>query len=168
MSLKNSNLLTHYQRIHNPSDNSFIFITETGIEYKAYFLEASDYFPDQPFSSNLFMFGFEIITNVSEYKGKKTYDEKVKNTIAKTISDFLEYDKNRIVIYVCDPKDEKDVYRSRLFNKWFVNLSGETPILKIDDVLYESAYISALLRNDNPFKNEFTETFFDLKDRLDK
>ena len=159
---------THYQRIHNPSDNSFIFITDTGIEYKAYFLEASDYFPNQLYSPYLFMFGFEIVSELSEYKEKKAYDEKVKNTIAKTISDFLEYDKNRIIIYVCDPKDEKDVFRSRLFNKWFISLAEENSILKIDDVLYDSAYISALLRKDNSFKNEFAEAFYDLKDRLDK
>jgi hypothetical protein len=168
MNLKNSSLSTHYQRTHSRSDNSFTFITDSGIEYKAYFLDASDYFPNQPFSSGLFMFGFEIITEVSEYKEKKAYDEKVKNTIARTISDFLKYDNSRIVIYVCDPKDEKDVYRSRLFNKWFVSLSSETSILKIDDLLYESAYISALLQNNNPYKNEFAEAFYGLKDRLDK
>ena len=168
MNLKDSNSSTHYQRIHNPSDNSFVFITDTQIEYKAYFLEASDYFPNQPFSHNLFMFGFDISTKISEYKERKAYDEKVRNTISQTIDDFLKYDKNRIIIYVCDTKDEKQMYRGRLFNKWFVNLSGETQIIKVDDVLYESAYISALLRNDNPFKNEFADAFFDLKDRLDK
>jgi hypothetical protein len=114
------------------------------------------------------MFGFDISTETSEYKEKKAYDEKVKNTIAETILDFLHYDKNRIIIYVCDTKEEKQVYRSRLFNKWFVNLSSKSVILKIDDVLNGSAYISALLRNDNPFKNEFAEAFYDLKDKLDK
>lgn len=168
MTLNNSNLQTHYLRIHNPTDNSFSFTTESGIKYKAYFLEAFDYFPNKAFSSNLFLFGFEVVSESLAHKEKKAYDERVKNTITKTIADFIEYDKNRIVIYVCDPKDEKEVHRSRLFNKWYVSLSGETTIIKIDDVLEESVYISALLSRENPLKNEFADSFYELKDRLDK
>lgn len=86
-------------------------------------------------------------------------------TIANIFNDFFR-EKEKVVTYICDTADGKELARFRKFNIWFTKFNTNF-FLKIDKSFYDSKqhityYNSLIIRQDNPYKDEIIEAFDDL------
>jgi hypothetical protein len=130
-------------------DGSYYFVTKSGLEYKALFVDNSDLFSRQ-FQS--FEFQFYPINS----KKRKGVDEKVKNTIIYLITEFLANEVN-VLIFVCDSADNGAESRRNLFAKWHKYSELEFVHKQDFEIIggqEEKIFASALLNKTNPqFEN---------------
>jgi hypothetical protein len=149
--------LNHYEIFEIP--NGFLFTTNQGIEYTVYFINGEEYLPNQSYSKDLYVFGFQS-------KIKSAYDKRVGETIIKILNQFFVEGKNMIV-YSCDQSDRKEIARKKLFDSWF-NAYGLIDYIKIDFQFDDSLFVSVIYRKDNPnikdieySLNQFGKTLYD-------
>lgn len=104
-----------YDNNFSDSKLTYTFTTDAEVEY---FLE---------FSNSAYLFNTEYIScsNIYDFSfypanPKKTYtiDDKIKNTIIKSIKKFIEI-YNVPILFVCDTTDGKGKARLQLFKRWF-------------------------------------------------
>lgn len=104
------------------SDNSihYLFSMDHNLIYSVYFNppDFSDYLDTLPYlSKSGCLFGFFPI---EEAMGSKKQDPLVMATVYKILADyFATYGNNKVLLYHCDSEDEKQVFRDKLFGKWF-------------------------------------------------
>lgn len=158
---------------------SYRFVTEQGITYLIYFLEADGYAPSASFAGNLKMFGFErqpqpgAIQPLSEGS-----DPRIMVTVVEVLQrHFLQYS-DLVVLYVCSeysvlyrrqdsgvkerhPRFAKK--RSELFASWFEQWLQQSSmaIEKIDYALYGVIYGSCLFRAHHPKEAEIRQLIAD-------
>lgn len=127
-------------------ENSYHFITISGVEYIAYFLEMNMFN-----ACKVYSFSFE-----RPQQGNSTYDLRVGITILKIIGDFFEKNENTL-LFTCDDGDGKQHYRNRLFDNWYKKY-GVNEFDKHDKNIYET-FTSIIIRKDNPFYKETINEF---------
>lgn len=75
-----------------------------------------------------------------------------------------------MVVFSCDTTDRKQAVRHRKFDDWFKQFNDDSFIKLneiIDDIENESQYfMSMILVNTNPLKDEIIEAFRELKEAL--
>ncbi len=133
------------------TDNlTYMFITQSGVVYTAYFIDISDSFG----ADFVYTFSFDAA-------GKTTKDERVRMTIIKILNDFFQTLRNSLVV-ICDSCDNKEKFRFRLFQKWYEstnNLSIEKIDISID--LKEYSIRSFLLLHQNHPQAQEIKKLFD-------
>ena len=137
------------------SEGRYFFITESGIEYFAYFLDLSDYGPD------LYTFSFERVDpSGQDGTQRPTPGKDVLDTICKILSDFFQK-KTNAMLFVCDSTDGRAEGRRRLFSRKFESVNDGSYV-KIDrngTTEYYSVYSSIIFRKDNPNKERLLDAF---------
>lgn len=131
----------HYKILETPE--GFVFITNQGIEYIVYFIYGEDYLPNQSYSKDIYVFGFQ-----SNVKSKGIFDKRVAETIIQILDQFFK-DKKNLIVYSCDQSDNKETARKKLFDGWF-NAYGLIDYIKVDFQFEDSLYVSVIYRKDNP------------------
>lgn len=123
------------------SESGYYFKTNAQIEYFLYFNLPDDYIENSNLSNYFLEFGFYPTNAVKN----PVFDERIGLTIISFIISFFKTD-IRALIYYCQFKDKKDVYRSRLFTKWF-NKYKDLSFEKIDKeiLIDENIYYSSML-----------------------
>jgi hypothetical protein len=134
------------------SDNQYLFKNSYGIEYEVYFSDGSGYFPDNNFSSQLFVFGF-----TPTHKILSSFDDLTSNTIIKILLERL-VDNLHIILYVCDARDKKQAIRNRLFNQWF-HQYNDGSLDKFDIVFESDIFVSAIISKNHINYSEFLFEF---------
>lgn len=135
-------------------DNEFSgyeFTTDSGVVYKAYFLDMSTY---APHFESVYTFNFESDSPTSGY------DSRVADTIC-TILERLFADNKNAVIVIYDSTDDRERGRNRLFQQWYRCL-GEISIEKIDRHCATpdyDIYSSLLIHQENPKRMLIIESF---------
>lgn len=92
---------------------TYRFITEANCEYEIYFSNV-DYFDGFP-EINSFVYSFGFYTSERNFLG---LDKRVSDTIISVVYDFMQ-NKENIITFTCDNKDNKALARKKLFQKWF-------------------------------------------------
>lgn len=127
-------------------ENSYHFITISGVEYIAYFVEIKMFK-----ACNVYSFSFD------KYKqNNSAYDVRIGITILKIIADFFEKNENTL-LFTCDDSDGKQTYRNRLFNNWHLKY-GINEFDKYDKNINDT-FASIIIRKDNPFYEETINEF---------
>lgn len=134
------------------SNDTYHFVTESGIEYVAYFLDYSKYGPD------FYTFNFEKVSSSLE----KSFSPGlyVLDTICQILSDFFQKRTNALLI-VCDSSDGREEGRRRLFSQKFASVNDGS-FEKVDrngKTRYYSVYSSVIFRKDNPNKDILLRSF---------
>lgn len=98
-------------------DFTYNFTTDSGLEYRCYFLSYAEYFPIYPeIASRFYSFNLDL-----KSKSRKLFtgtDNRIAATVIAIVSGFLE-SKINAVIYVCDNSDGKEAVRAKKFLSWF-------------------------------------------------
>lgn len=141
-------------------DNVFYFTTDFELAYEVLF-EPSEYiFPEYPdLESNVFELVIKLVVNKT---AKKTPpDPHIAATIAAIFKVFLTRNE-RVIVYICDSSDLRQVARARKFDGWFEHYRG-VDFIKIDRNLLDPSgeiYLTSLImRYDNPQKVRIFEAF---------
>ncbi|MBL7727097.1 MAG: hypothetical protein JNM68_05410, partial [Dinghuibacter sp.] len=95
---------------------TYLFVTDSGDEYKCYFISYGNYFADYPdIVSKIFGFNVAVVNPPNRNYGN---DVRLAYTVIKIVASFLQ-SKINAVVYVCDPANEKGAARARKFNNWY-------------------------------------------------
>ena len=83
--------------------------------------------------------------------GKRIWDERVSVTIKHLLEGFFE-NRNRAMIYVCDPSDGRSSQRNVLFKKWYENVADDynRDDLEIEIIEDSVLYFSVIRHNEFP------------------
>ncbi len=135
------------------SDGRYYFKTESGIEYFAYFLDLSDYWP------GFYTFNFEKL-DTADVLDKTPPGRFVLDTICLILLDFFRRETNA-VLFVCDSTDGRAEGRHRLFARKFdaVNNGSFEKVDRYGKTIYYSVYSSLIFRKDNPDKDGLLDAF---------
>ncbi len=149
-------------------DTEFSFVTDFGVEYIVYFLEADGYVQSASFASDFKMFGFGPVDK-SRPEGKLPKDDNVVVTIFEIVYYYMSKYPERILTLVCSDEsiwkpgpDNKNSryakFRNDLFARWYEDWqkAGVMPAEKIDCNLY-GLFCSCLYLPGNPSKLELNE-----------
>jgi hypothetical protein len=143
---------------------SFEFITNSGVNYKIYFLDFSNMFEDYPnITCSVFMFNIDVIGGNPV---NTPIDQRIGDTIAHIMKLFFT-NLDNVVIYVCDSVDERQLARKRKFDRWFY-LYNDGSLLKEDGlavVAGSEIYNSLLMHKQNKQLTEIILAFSDLNER---
>ena len=109
--------------------NAFYFTTEFGLAYEVLFEQSGYIFPDDPdLDSHVFELVIKLIINTT---GKRTpSDPRIAATVAEIFKAFLARNE-RIIVYICDSSDLRQVARARKFDGWYEYYRG-IDFIKID------------------------------------
>lgn len=160
------NLLLPY-KYQKESEDTYLFITDSGIEYAVYFeTEIQAYlinqYPEK--SKRFFEFGFVPINIKLSEVSLYPHDSKIILTIVRILKDYFDQNQNAI-IYNCLASDGKQKVRARYFDAIFEKLK-QNEILKFDSVIDSKNdtqyHQSLLIRNDNPNLEDLVEVFYSL------
>lgn len=113
--------------IKEGEDLLFSFATKHGLEYYVAFRKMD--FEKDVFKTLYSIDFWEI------YNQKFLKDIAIENTIIEIIFYFFENHPNSLLHYVCDSMDNKQNFRSKLFDKWY-NKSVENEFSKLS-IIYE-------------------------------
>jgi len=94
---------------------------------------------------------------------EKSLDARILPTVVAIIRDFF-IQKEKVLLYVCENKDDKGALPNRKFDQWFrlYNLDNH---FKFDFVITngQERYLNSVIgRIDNPYKTEITVACFEL------
>jgi len=137
---------------------SYIFTTDNGVEYVAFFTTC----PIEDSDGNMhkaYSFGFERSGKYESEKFVHRYDEKIKHTIIFIIKEFFKLNGNDALIYFCFPDDEYARHRSITFSRWHSEaLSEEIQHLKKNTVINDDTYYGGILvLKENPLRELIVE-----------
>lgn len=135
--------------IHQQDESGYMFITDSGVEYTAYFIDISDSFGER----NVYSFSFEA-------KGKSAKDERIRNSIISILSKFFQNELN-VMLMVCDSKDRREEARFKLFQRWYTGIPQDE-IEKIDIFAKQEDYnicSSLFISRKHPRNEQIKEIF---------
>ena len=132
LDIQRINAMAPYLVTFHETDESYIFVTESGVEYSIGFM------PDDLLQSDE---SYEFV--IANLNGKKSpRDKKVKDTIVATI------------LYLCSTSDGKQLTRGRLFQNWFESYKYSNRFTMVTSTLVDEYGIdniaALIIRNDNP------------------
>ena len=107
--LENINLHSPYRVWQTQEDSHYYFQTETGIQYDIVFA------PD----TSIINSGAYTIDIVNRQHVASPVDMKLRQTIIAIIEEFFEANGNEAMLYITETGDGKQMFRNRLFIRWF-------------------------------------------------
>ena len=144
---------SHSLRPYNfeKTDMTYIFKTDKGLRYRAYFIE----FPSAFYK--LYSFSFD------KEEGIGSYDPRVKDTIVTILKKFFDAD-NLVLGYTCDVTDGRGMARKRLFDRWFEQ-ENDGSLRKID-FQNENIFVSLIVNKQyfaiEQIVNDINQLFVDV------
>lgn len=139
----------NYNEKQGSSDPFFYFYTKNNLTYYVAFRNISqDNYP----LNNLYSIDFGEIDN---NKGKNDLD--ISSTILEIIIKFLNKDTSYIIHFLCDNTDERQLYRKRLFSRWF-SISNMQNWTKYDYDFENADYNVSFLYNSEIYDTELIES----------
>ncbi|MCF2875392.1 MULTISPECIES: DUF6169 family protein [unclassified Tenacibaculum] len=126
----------------------FYFRTSNNLTYSVSFRPMPN--ENYPFH-NLYAFDFTEIDNK-----KSSKDDLIPKTILKIVDEFLKKDSSIILHYVCDSTDNKQLFRRRLFNRWFLSCKT-VDWIKYDYDFEEVPYYISFIYSTNDYDTELIE-----------
>jgi hypothetical protein len=103
-----------YSYLYHAETGYYTFKTGNGLVYQVYFTDGSGYFEAYPeIAPYFFMFGFLVLDSKEALP-----DESVWATIYHILVDVFA-NSNKVLLFVCDTKDDKQAQRHRLFSVWY-------------------------------------------------
>ena len=107
--LENINLHSPYKVWQTQEDSHYYFQTDTGIQYDIVFA------PD----TSIINSGAYTIDIVNRQHVASPVDMKLRQTIIAIIEEFFEANGNEAMLYITETGDGKQMFRNRLFIRWF-------------------------------------------------
>lgn len=107
--LENINLHSPYRVWQTQEDSHYYFQTDTGIQYDIVFA------PD----TSIINSGAYTIDIVNRQHVASPVDMKLRQTIIAIIEEFFEANGNEAMLYITETGDGKQMFRNRLFIRWF-------------------------------------------------
>lgn len=142
------------------SANLYKFTTQRSVEYDVRFKPSADYIPpDEPWRDDL----YELVIEVAEAPDPTCIpaDSAIFPTIVAIITDFFRT-RQRVVLYICDDSDSKELARKRKFDGWYTRL-GDSFFEKYDLPTVaagpERYFASVFFRRDNPYRFAIVAAF---------
>lgn len=124
------------------NDMAFSFVTDQQICYKVGFHKATFFMCE-----GAYLF---FIDNVDGEHG--AYDPKILDVITLILEEFFSQEPN-VMLYICDPADQRQAARDRLYHLWFYDYARNHEMtLYSDCVTFKDTkyYTGILLRHDHP------------------
>jgi hypothetical protein len=133
----------------------FVFTTDFNVEYRVRFTKANAFFSEEcQYCFNIYEISF---INVNEKRG---FDGRIRDTIARIIEYFIK-EEGHSVMYTCESIDQKDYYRSKLFEKWISLFNDRTYQIGFKTIEYEEdnyqLHIGIIANIDEIFFNHYFE-----------
>jgi hypothetical protein len=157
MRKRNTDSSNRYEIIQNDNQSFFSFITENGTAYYADFQDQSQLLIKHQGLFGFYEFSFEHIDNQSNSRQK--FDTKIRNTIEDLLFQFFE-SPDKVLYYVCDSSDNRQLARQRLFKRWFGELEP-LPINQLEIDLSDELKVIILIHQFFPFQQQFEEALFE-------
>ena len=134
-------------------DNVYSFGTKNYVEYDVRFKPNAEYVsPDELWRDDFYEIVIEVIT--APDPAHIPADRSIFPTIVAIISDFFAVHE-RVILYICDDSDSRELARKRKFDNWFNRLSSH-PFEKYDLPTVangpERYFASIFFRYDNPLR----------------
>ena len=107
--LENINLHSPYRVWQTQEDSHYYFQTDTGIQYDIVFA------PDTTIINS----GAYTIDIIKRQHVASPVDMKLRQTIIAIIEEFFEANGNEAMLYITETGDGKQMFRNRLFIRWF-------------------------------------------------
>lgn len=134
-------------------DMLFRFVTRNGIKYRAGF------YPDRVFlEEGAYHFFLERVDRCNS-----AYDSDVLNVVVLIIEEFFR-DKSNVMLYICDPSDDRQASRSRLYRLWYETYDKREDFTLVDraiDFDRTIVYTGLLIKKNNPAYDLVLEAFDD-------
>lgn len=148
------------------NDNlSFEFITQTGIVYNIYFLDASHLFSNYSYiKCPVYEISFVALNGDPD---NNISDPKIGATIQYVLNFFFENVKN-VAIYICESLDNRQMARKRKFDAWF-ELYNNGTLIKENGTAYidgEIIFNSILIHKQNEAIEDIINAFRDLNKKI--
>ena len=144
-------------------NNTSIFVTDNEITYYIEFYSYSYMFPPNSKLGNIYTFNF--YPSKEQPKERIKSDSRIKITILNMLSKFFK-ENNTALVTICDSTDTKEMYRHKLFDKWFVEL--ETFYVEKYDcktiIENTTLYNSLLIHAKHPNKQKAIDYFYKIND----
>lgn len=159
-------MLSPYNYSYNPDTNSYIFTTVHYLEYYVYLNDGSLYFDQYPdFAADVLMFGFEVRSM------QIPADIRVKYTILDILINYFGANRDKILMFICDQSDNRQMSRKRKFNSWYVS-AADAPITKIDKTICASdgtscVHVSVMHHFDNPKSHKIAVAFEKMRQEME-
>lgn len=137
-------------------DMHYVFTTEAGMVYHAYFIDFSMYAPQ---FNEVYMFNIEPEGDTT----KQPQDIRISHTIVKILSLFFANHQNSMIM-VCDSVDGRERKRNLLFDRWYRHYAT-AEITKFDasaETEEYMLYVSLFVHKDNVRKSEIVSAFYEL------
>ncbi len=134
-----------YSYTKEGNDPLFTFLTKHGLEYYVSFKKMD--LENENFN-RLYAIDFGELNNKKFIK-----DDLIENTIIEIIFDFFTSYPDSLLHYVCDNIDNKQLFRSKLFDKWY-SKSDNKEFSKLE-INYEIHEEEIHYKLEFIFKNEF-------------
>ena len=128
------------------NDMAFGFVTDQHIQYKVGFYKYTYFMGD---GSYLF-----FIDNIEHEHG--TYDPKILDVVTLILEEFFNQEPT-VMLYICDPTDQRQAARDRLYHLWFYDYARNHEMtLYSDSVTFKDTkyYTGILLRHDHPLHDK--------------
>lgn len=144
-------------------DKKSVFVTDSEVTYFIEFFSYSYMVPKRVKLGNIYTFNFYPSKEQTRERIKK--DERIKATILDVLSKFFN-ENNTALVTICDSTDSKELYRHKLFDKWFIELKTvsvekyDCKTILEDTILYNSLLIHAK----HPNKQKAIEYFYKIND----
>ena len=107
--LENINLHSPYRVWQTQEDSHYYFQTDSGIQYDIVFA------PD----TSIINSGAYTIDIINRQHVASPVDMKLRQTIIEIIEEFFEANGNEAMLYITETGDGKQMFRNRLFIRWF-------------------------------------------------
>lgn len=107
--LENINLHSPYRVWQTQEDSHYYFQTDSGIQYDIVFA------PD----TSIINSGAYTIDIINRQHVASPVDMKLRQTIIAIIEEFFEANGNEAMLYITETGDGKQIFRNRLFVRWF-------------------------------------------------
>lgn len=137
-----------YSEKQGSKDPFFYFLTKNRLTYYVAFRNISqDNYP----LNNLYSLDFGEIDNK-----KSENDLTISSTILEIIIQFLNKDNTCIIHYLCDNTDKKQLYRKKIFSRWFA-ISNMPNWTKYDFDFDNAEYNLSFLYNSEIYSTQLIE-----------
>jgi len=146
-------------------NNEFVFETDYSVVYLIQFKDSNYLFSLENVHISEQVFEFVIEVAYKPTTEKIPLDPKIETTVALIFKDFFERNENRVIVYICESADNKQLQRMKKFDIWF-NKYHDVSLLKIDEILEDSNKnkfpISLILKNNHPHLHQIIDAFIAL------
>ena len=152
MKKRDTNLSNRYELITTDNDEFYTFTTDIGRLYRLDFRNNNSLLTIYKGLFEFVEFAFEPISGpIKQVKGdvkSVIFDEKIRNTIEHALLSFFE-EPDKILYYVCDSSDGRQLSRERLFKNWFAEQSS--PINQLEVIISAEVKVLIFIHNSFPF-----------------